>query len=224
MLTNQGKLNGGCILEGLYINHIIMTVGALIVVPAIFLIFAKKPSLIPTPVQNLFEMYIEFVDNMIKEQMGKEGRKFFPLIAGLGLFIFFGNLMGMIPGLESYTANMNTTLGLAILVFIIYNFVGIKKHGFGYIKHFMGPIPAAAPVFFIIEILSHISRPVTLALRLFANMTGGELMTVVLIFLVPLLVPLPIMLIHLIAVFLQTYVFMILTTVYIAGALVEEAH
>jgi len=224
VLTNQGKLNGGCILEGLYINHIIMTVGALIVVPAIFLIFAKKPSLIPTPVQNLFEMYIEFVDNMIKEQMGKEGRKFFPLIAGLGLFIFFGNLMGMIPGLESYTANMNTTLGLAILVFIIYNFVGIKKHGFGYIKHFMGPIPAAAPVFFIIEILSHISRPVTLALRLFANMTGGELMTVVLIFLVPLLVPLPIMLIHLIAVFLQTYVFMILTTVYIAGALVEEAH
>ena len=224
MLTNQGKLNGGCILEGLYINHIIMTVGALIVVPAIFLIFARKPSLIPTPVQNLFEMYIEFVDNMIKEQMGKEGRKFFPLIAGLGLFIFFGNLMGMIPGLESYTANMNTTLGLAILVFIIYNFVGIKKHGFGYIKHFMGPIPAAAPVFFIIEILSHISRPVTLALRLFANMTGGELMTVVLIFLVPLLVPLPIMLIHLIAVFLQTYVFMILTTVYIAGALVEEAH
>ncbi len=211
-------------MEGLYINHIIMAVGALIVVPLLFLIFAKKPSLIPTPLQNLFEMYIEFVDNMLKEQMGKEGRKYFSLVAGIGLFVFFGNLMGMIPGLESYTANINTTLGLALLVFLIYNFVGIKKHGFGYIKHFMGPIPAAAPVFFIIEILSHISRPVTLALRLFANMTGGELMTVVLIFLVPLLVPLPIMVIHLIAVFLQTYVFMILTTVYIAGALAEEAH
>ncbi len=211
-------------MEGLYLNHIVMAIAALIVVPILFKIFAKKPSLVPTPIQNLFEMYIEFTDNMIKEQMGKEGRKFFPLVAGIGLFVFVGNLMGMIPGLESYTANINTTLALALLVFVIYNYVGIKRHGIKYIKHFMGPIPAAAPVFFIIEVLSHLSRPVTLALRLFANMTGGELITIVLILLVPLLVPLPVMVIHLIAVFLQTYVFMILTTVYIAGALVEEAH
>ncbi|WP_338151274.1 F0F1 ATP synthase subunit A [Persephonella sp. IF05-L8] len=201
-----------------------MALLVLVVVPVIFMVFAKKPSLIPTPVQNLFEIYIEFVDNMLKEQMGKEGRKFFPLVAGLGLFIFFGNLLGMIPGLESYTANMNTTLGLALMVFFLYNFIGFKRHGIKYIKHFMGPIPVAAPIFFIIEVISHISRPITLALRLFANMTGGELITVVMILLIPLLVPLPIMVVHLIAVFLQTYVFMILTTVYIAGALVEEAH
>ena len=205
-------------------HHVWMAILALIVVPYLFKKFAKKPSLIPTPAQNLFEMYIEFTDNMLKEQMGKEGRKFFHLVAAIGLFVFIGNIMGMIPGLESYTANINTTLGLALLVFIIYNWVGIKKHGVKYIKHFMGPIPAAAPVFFIIEVLSHLSRPVTLALRLFANMTGGELITIVLILLVPFLVPLPVMVIHLIAVFLQTYVFMILTTVYIAGALVEEAH
>jgi F-type H+-transporting ATPase subunit a len=211
-------------LEGLYIHHILYAVIALVFVPLLFAVFAKKPSLIPTPVQNLFEMYIEFVDNMLKEQMGKEGRKFFPLVAGLGLFIFTGNLMGMIPGFESYTANINTTLALALMVFFLYNYLGFKKHGVSYIKHFMGPIPAAAPVFFIIEVISHLSRPVTLALRLFANMTGGELITVVLIMLIPLLVPLPIMVVHLIAVFLQTYVFMILTTVYIAGALVEEAH
>ncbi len=211
-------------MEGLYTHHIIMALLVLVVVPVIFMVFAKKPSLIPTPVQNLFEIYIEFVDNMLKEQMGKEGRKFFPLVAGLGLFIFFGNLLGMIPGLESYTANMNTTLGLALMVFFLYNFIGFKRHGIKYIKHFMGPIPVAAPIFFIIEVISHISRPITLALRLFANMTGGELITVVMILLIPLLVPLPIMVVHLIAVFLQTYVFMILTTVYIAGALVEEAH
>lgn len=211
-------------MEGLYIHHILYAVIALVFVPLLFAVFAKKPSLIPTPVQNLFEMYIEFVDNMLKEQMGKEGRKFFPLVAGLGLFIFTGNLMGMIPGFESYTANINTTLALALMVFFLYNYLGFKKHGVSYIKHFMGPIPAAAPVFFIIEVISHLSRPVTLALRLFANMTGGELITVVLIMLIPLLVPLPIMVVHLIAVFLQTYVFMILTTVYIAGALVEEAH
>jgi F-type H+-transporting ATPase subunit a len=211
-------------LEGLHIGHVIFAILALVVVPLMFMIFAKKPSLIPTPLQNIFELYIEFVDNMLKENMGDKGRKYFPLVAGLGLFIFFGNLMGMIPGLESYTANINTTLALALLVFVIYNWEGIKKHGIGYLKHFMGPIPAAAPIFFIIEIISHISRPITLALRLFANMTGGELITIVLIFLIPLLIPLPIMVVHLIAVFLQTYVFMILTTVYIAGAITEEAH
>ncbi|WP_457639516.1 F0F1 ATP synthase subunit A [Persephonella sp.] len=211
-------------MEELYTHHILMAVIALIFVPLLFLAFAKKPSLVPTPLQNLFEMYIEFVDNMLKEQMGKEGRKFFPLVGGLGLFIFFGNLMGMIPGFESYTANINTTLALALMVFFLYNYLGFKRHGVAYLKHFMGPIPAAAPIFFIIEVISHLSRPVTLALRLFANMTGGELITVVLIMLVPLLIPLPIMVVHLIAVFLQTYVFMILTTVYIAGALVEEAH
>ena len=209
---------------GLYINHVIYAIAILILVPAIFSVLAKKPSLIPTKLQNIFEIYIEFVDNMLKENMGEKGRKYFPLVAGLGLFIFFGNLLGMIPGLESYTANINTTLALALLVFIIYNIEGFRKHGFSYFKQFMGPIPAAAPVFFIIELISHISRPITLALRLFANMTGGELITIVLIMLIPLLIPLPIMVVHLIAVFLQTYVFMILTTVYIAGAISDEGH
>ncbi len=211
-------------MEGLYINHILFAIGVLIVIPALFSIVAKRPSLIPTPIQNIFEIYIEFVDNMLKENMGEKGRKYFALVAGLGLFIFFGNLLGMIPGFESYTANINTTLALALLVFVIYNIEGIKKHGASYIKQFMGPIPAAAPVFFIIEVISHISRPITLALRLFANMTGGELITIVLIMLIPLLIPLPIMVVHLIAVFLQTYVFMILTTVYIAGAISDEGH
>jgi len=213
-------------LEHTYINHIIFAVAVLVVIPVLFLLIAKRPSLIPTPIQNIFEIYIEFVDNMLKENMGERGRKYFPLVAGLGLFIFFGNILGMIPipGFESYTANINTTLGLALLVFIIYNIEGIREHGAKYIKQFMGPIPAAAPIFFIIEVISHISRPITLALRLFANMTGGELITVVLIMLIPFLIPLPIMVVHLIAVFLQTYVFMILTTVYIAGAISHEGH
>ncbi len=211
-------------MEGIYIKHVLFAIGVLIVIPALFSVIAKRPSLIPTPIQNIFEIYIEFVDNMLKENMGEKGRKYFALVAGLGLFIFFGNLLGMIPGFESYTANINTTLALALLVFVIYNIEGIKKHGASYIKQFMGPIPAAAPVFFIIEVISHISRPITLALRLFANMTGGELITIVLIMLIPLLIPLPIMVVHLIAVFLQTYVFMILTTVYIAGAISDEGH
>jgi F0F1-type ATP synthase, subunit a len=202
------------------------------VVPIIFTIFAKKPSLIPTPIQNVFEIYIEFIDNLIKENMGEKGRKYFPLIASIGLFVFFGNLIGMIPGLESPTANLNTTMALALLVFFIYNFEGIRENGIGYFKHFLGPVAKMtsifdiimALIFVIIELLSHLSRPVTLALRLFANMTGGELISIVLITLVPFLIPMPVMLIHLIAVFLQTYVFVVLTTVYIAGAITHAEH
>ncbi|MCW4572456.1 F0F1 ATP synthase subunit A [Venenivibrio stagnispumantis] len=205
-------------------THVIMALIIVIAVPILFSILAKRPGLVPTPVQNIFEIYIQFVDNMLKENMGEKGRKYFPLVAGIGLFVFFGNLIGMIPGFESPTANLNTTMALALLVFFYYNFEGIRENGLGYFKHFLGPIPAMAPVFIIIELLSHLSRPITLALRLFANMTGGELISVVLIMLVPLLVPLPGMLIHFIAVFLQTYVFMVLTTVYIAGAITHVEH
>jgi F-type H+-transporting ATPase subunit a len=205
-------------------QHVIMALIELIVVPIIFTIFAKKPSLIPTPIQNVFEIYIEFIDNLIKENMGEKGRKYFPLIASIGLFVFFGNLLGIIPGLESPTANLNTTMALALLVFFIYNFEGIRENGIGYFKHFLGPVPKMALIFVIIELLSHLSRPVTLALRLFANMTGGELISIVLITLVPFLIPMPVMLIHLIAVFLQTYVFVVLTTVYIAGAITHAEH
>lgn len=205
-------------------THVIMAILVVIFVPILFAILAKKPGMVPTPIQNIFEIYIQFIDNMIKENMGEKGRKYFPLIAGIGLFVFFGNLLGMIPGFESPTANLNTTMALALLVFFIYNFEGIRENGVSYFKHFLGPVPAMAPVFVIIELLSHLSRPVTLALRLFANMTGGELISVVLIMLVPLLIPMPVMLIHLIAVFLQTYVFVVLTTVYIAGAITHAEH
>jgi F-type H+-transporting ATPase subunit a len=213
-------------------QHVIMALIVLIVVPIIFTIFAKKPSLIPTPIQNVFEIYIEFIDNLIKENMGEKGRKYFPLIASIGLFVFFGNLLGIIPGLESPTANLNTTMALALLVFFIYNFEGIRENGIGYFKHFLGPVSKMdsifaiimALIFVIIELLSHLSRPITLALRLFANMTGGELISVVLITLVPFLIPMPVILIHLIAVFLQTYVFVVLTTVYIAGAIAHTEH
>ncbi|ACN98180.1 ATP synthase F0, A subunit [Sulfurihydrogenibium azorense Az-Fu1] len=205
-------------------THVVMAVIVVIAVPILFSILAKKPSLIPTPVQNIFEIYIQFIDNLIKENMGEKGTKYFTLIAAIGLFVFFGNLLGMIPGFESPTANLNTTMALALMVFFIYNFEGIREQGLSYFKHFLGPVPAMAPVFVIIELLSHLSRPVTLALRLFANMTGGELVSVVLIMLVPFLVPMPVILIHLIAVFLQTYVFVVLTTVYIAGAITHAEH
>lgn len=194
----------------------------------------KEPKAIPQNAgQVLLEGYLNFVRQLLVENIGKEGLKYVPLVAALGLFIFFGNLFTLIPGFDSPTANLNTTLALGLIVFFYYNWEGIRKHGVNYIKHFLGPIPWMAPFFFVIEVISHIARPITLALRLFANMRGGSLILLVITSLVlanwlltvvspPLLWFL--ILIKILAVFIQTFVFMILTVIYLAGAVAEEAH
>ncbi|RTZ60462.1 MAG: ATP synthase F0 subunit A [Gammaproteobacteria bacterium] len=194
----------------------------------------KEPKAIPqTAGQVLLEGYLNFVRQLLVENIGKEGLKYVPLVASLGLFIFFGNLFTLIPGFDSPTANLNTTLALGLIVFFYYNWEGIRKHGVGYIKHFLGPIPWLAPLFFVIEVISHIARPITLALRLFANMRGGSLILLVITslllsnWLTTVISP-PILwfliLIKILAVFIQTFVFMILTVIYLAGAVAEEAH
>jgi len=192
-----------------------------------------KPSLKPTKYQALLEGYLRFVRNMLIENIGDKGLKYTPLIATIGLFVFFGNLLGMVPGFEAPTANINTNLAIALLVFFYYHYEGIKENGFAYFKHFMGPIPLMAPFFFIVEVISHIARPITLSLRLFANMKAGALLLITLISLViknPFtLVVSPVVLIFVIAIkflaiFIQTYIFMILSVVYLAGAVAHEEH
>ncbi len=194
---------------------------------------AGKPSLKPTKFQAFWEGYVRFVRNMLLENIGHEGLRYVPLIASIGLFVFFSNLLGMVPGLSAPTANVNTNLALALIVFLIYNIEGFRLHGTGYLKHFMGPNPYLAPVFFLIEVVSHLARPITLTLRLFANMKGGSLLLLVLVGLVVqnsfAMALSPIFLIFIIAikflaVFIQTYIFMILSTIYLAGAVVHEEH
>ena len=194
----------------------------------------KEPKTVPqTTGQILLEAYLGFVRQLLLENIGKEGLKYVPLVAALGIFIFFGNLFTLIPGFDSPTANLNTTLALGLIVFLYYNWEGIRKHGVNYIKHFLGPIPWLAPFFFVIEIISHIARPITLALRLFANMRGGMLILAVVTALlisnfITLVISPPILwfliLIKILAIFIQTFVFMILTVIYLAGAVAEEAH
>ena len=170
---------------------------------------------------------------MLLENIGHEGLRYVPLIASIGLFVFFSNLLGMVPGLETPTANVNTNLAMALVVFLLYNIEGFRLHGIGYLKHFMGPNPYLAPVFFVIEIISHLARPITLTLRLFANMKGGALLLVVLVGLVvqnPFTMAVsPVFLLFIIAikflaVFIQSYIFMILSVVYLAGAVAHEEH
>lgn len=199
----------------------------------LLILLGGKPSLKPTKYQALLELYLRFVRNMLHENIGEKGYKYAPLIATIGLFVFFGNILGMIPGFEAPTANINTNLALALLVFFYYHFEGFRENGIGYLKHFMGPIPLMAPFFFIVEIISHLARPITLSLRLFANMKAGGLLLLTLVGLSlknPFtLVASPVVLIFVIAIkflaiFIQTYIFMILSVVYLAGAIAHEEH
>lgn len=178
---------------------------------------------IPGAMQNFMETVILGIENMIVDTMGEHGRPFFPLIATLAIFVLVSNLIGLIPGFFPPTANINTTAACAIIVFVSTHVVGIKHHGIGYIKHFLGPIWWLAPMIFFIEIIGHLSRPVSLTLRLFGNMNGHELVLMVFFALAPFFVPLPMMLMGVLVSFIQAFVFMLLAMIYIQGSL-DHAH
>lgn len=201
------------------------------VVIAILLVVAKLASssikAIPTGMQNFMEVVVDGIENMINETMGEEGKHYFPLIATLALFILVSNLVGLIPGFFPPTANLNTTAACALVVFSATHIVGIKEHGFHYVKHFMGPIAWLAPLIFFIEIIGHVSRLLSLSLRLFGNMQGHELVLMIFFTLgakyyMP-VAPLPMMIMGILVSFIQAYVFMLLSMIYISGA-IEEAH
>ncbi|WP_298438272.1 F0F1 ATP synthase subunit A [Geobacter sp.] len=187
------------------------------------LLATKSLSAVPTGIQNFMEVVVGGVENMVEETMGEKGRPYFPLIATLALFILVSNLTGLIPGFFPPTANLNTTAACAVIVFLSTHVVGVKKHGFHYLKHFMGPIWWLAPLMFFIEVIGHLSRPLSLSLRLFGNMNGHELVLMIFFALAPFLVPLPMMLMGVLVSFIQAFVFMLLAMIYIQGSL-EEAH
>jgi F-type H+-transporting ATPase subunit a len=183
----------------------------------------RRLNILPGRFQNFMEVIIDAFDNLVTETMGPEGRKFFPLIATLGLYILTSNLLGLIPGFESPTANLNTTVSMAIVVFAMTHIVGIRIHGFKYVKQFLGPIWWLTPLMLPIEIVSHLARPLSLSVRLFGNIMGEDKVLAVVVLLVPLLVPLPVFALMIFTSFIQTIVFMLLTMMYIGGAM-AEAH
>lgn len=178
---------------------------------------------VPTGLQNFMEVVVTGIENLIVETMGPKGLAYFPLIASFALFILVSNLVALVPGFYPPTANLNTNLALALTVFAMTHIVGFKEHGIAYVKHFMGPVLALAPLIFIIEIIGHIARPISLTLRLFGNMYGHEIVLMIFLALVPLLLPVPMMVMGVLVAFIQTFVFTLLAMIYIAGAL-EEAH
>ncbi|GMR04863.1 MAG: F0F1 ATP synthase subunit A [Thermodesulfobacteriota bacterium] len=188
-------------------------------------LFTRNLKIVPGKLQSIVEVIILVFVDLVEETMGPRGKSYLPFILTLTFYIFFANVMGLIPGLIPPTATLSSTVGLAITVFFLTHIIGIKMHGVKYIKHFVGPFWALAILMIPIELIGHIARPVSLSLRLFGNMMGHEQIVGVLGLLLPYSLPLFAMstLLGLIVVFIQTFVFVLLSMMYLAGA-IEESH
>ncbi|MBW1781099.1 MAG: F0F1 ATP synthase subunit A [Deltaproteobacteria bacterium] len=205
-------------------SHVTYTWLVMLILIASAFFLARKIKLVPQGGQNFFEVVIEGLENFMVEITGPEGRFFFPYIATIFLFILVSNLIGLIPGCFSPTANLNTTLSMALCTFILTHAIGIKFHGAKYIKHFLGPVWWLAPLMFPIELIGHFARIMSLSVRLFGNIFGKEMVLAILFGLAGLyLAPLPILFLGILVCFIQALVFMLLSVMYFVGAM-EHAH
>jgi len=184
----------------------------------------KSVSMVPETAQNVFEVLISGLEEFVVSITGEEGRKSYPLLVTLFLFILVANLIGLFPAMYPPTASVNTTLALALIAVGWSHVVGITNHGFKYIKHFLGPVPLLIPLFLPIELIAHTARVLSLTYRLFGNIMGKELVIIILLTLAgAFFAPLPVMALGVFVSLVQALVFFLLATMYIAGA-IEEAH
>jgi F-type H+-transporting ATPase subunit a len=176
--------------------------------------------------RNLFEMLTDAVYGVAEPVMGPENaRRFLPLIGTLAIFIFFSNILALIPGFAPPTATLKTNLALALTVFVMTHVYGIMANGLGYFKQFLGHAPwYMAPLMIPIEIVSHIARPVSLSMRLLGNMFADHTVVGVFFMLVPLIVPVPFLILGVLVAIVQTLVFCLLAMVYINGAVAHDDH
>src|SRR5258705_2871588 len=162
-------------------DHVTYTWLVMVILAALTFVASRNLQLVPRGLQNFLEVVLEQFQQMIDDVMGHEGRRYLPLIATLGLFILTSNLMGLVPGLTGVTSNLNTNGACALVVFLAYHWIGARKQGLiPYLKHLAGPVPVALkPLMFVIEIISHLARPLSLTLRLFGNIVGGHILLAV---------------------------------------------
>jgi F-type H+-transporting ATPase subunit a len=204
-------------------NHIAMQVMVALLLMVFFAMVRTRLSVDnPGRAQHLAEFIHDFVKNLAQELIGHGYEPFLPFLATLGLFILTCNLIGLVPSLESPTANPSVPLGCAVMAFCYYNFHGIRHHGFHYVKQFLGPVMFLSPLVLVIEIISHLARMLSLTVRLFANIFAGDMLTLAIFSLVPIGVPIVFQGLHLMVSLIQTYIFVLLTTVYLSGAVSEE--
>ncbi len=198
----------------------VLVVGFLILV---FVLVRSRLSVSnPGGLQHVFEGAHNFIQGQSHEIIGPHSEGFTAFLMTLALFILLSNLLGLVPGFESPTATPYVPLGCAIVAFFYYNIQGFKKSGIGYLKHFMGPMWWLAIIMVPIEIISHMARVLSLTVRLYANMFAGDMVTLVFFSLVPIGIPVLFLALHVGVSLLQTYIFVLLTMVYLAGAVAEE--
>ncbi len=186
--------------------------------------------------RNVAEVLIDAIASLARDIMGEEWRRYFPLVGTIFVFILVSNLMGMVPGLGGATSDVNTTTAWAIISFVVYNYVGIRKHGFWYINQFVGPscfsvnlfgrkihVRPLSPLFLPLELFLHAARILTLSVRLLANMFADHTVVAVWITLVPIAIPAAFMGLGMLVAVLQAFVFSLLTMIYI-GLAMEEPH
>jgi F-type H+-transporting ATPase subunit a len=187
-----------------------------------------KDSVVPDDTlttRTFFEAFVGYFYDMAKDVMGpKSAKRYFHVIGGSALFIFFSNSVALLPGMNPPTSNLNVTFGCALFVFLAFNYYGFKENGWGYLKHFAGPKWYLAPLIFLIEVISTIIRPITLSVRLFINMAVDHLVVSIFFGMVALLVPLPAMFLGIIVILVQTLVFCLLTSIYIGLATEHAEH
>jgi F-type H+-transporting ATPase subunit a len=166
--------------------------------------------------RGLIELATEFIGGLVDMVIGHHGRPYIPMFASIFVFVLVNNFVGLIPGMTPSTENLNTTLAIGVFMFLSYNYFGLKENGWAYLKHFMGPVLALAPLMIIIEIISHLVRPASLGLRL-ANVMGGDHKVVgIFLDLVPIVVPIPFYMMGMFVCFVQAFVFTLLSMVYVA--------
>ncbi len=202
---------------------------AMIILITVALIVRASIKLVPTGLQNFVEAIVDALYRLCEENIGHHwSRALFPWIGTLFIYILLCNFMGLIPGFESPSSNINMTASMAVPIFFLTHIYGIRVHGIGYAKHFLGPIRSvfAIPLMilmFFVEFIGHIVRPITLSVRLFGNMMAKHILLGVLYMLSPWVLPALILALGTLVSLIQAFVFTLLATLYLAGA-VEEAH
>jgi F-type H+-transporting ATPase subunit a len=208
-------------------DYLVMSILIVLAVTVLSLIVRSRLSVDrPGKLQILMEDAVNAVGGLLDEWIGEGGRRYLPLVATLGIFILLGNYAGLVPGLMAPTSNINVTLGCALTIWVYYHIQGIREQGaWPYFKHFAAPPGAPifiAPIMLPIELISHLSRVMSLSLRLFGNIFGEELVILILFSIIPFLVPLPMMLLGLVTGGLQAFIFVLLSVIYLSGAVAVE--
>jgi F-type H+-transporting ATPase subunit a len=207
-------------------DHVIMALLVLVISAILFPLATRRLRRDdPGPFQQTLEATVAALKDLLRDIIGHDGDRYLYIIGAFTVFIFLANIFGLFFFLQPPTSNTNTTFALSISAFLYYNFEGIRRQGLGhYIKHFMGPVWWLAPLMFPIELIGNFARILSLGVRLFGNIFGEHTATGIFMGLIPFVVPWPMMGLGIFGAFLQTFVFIMLTMVYISGAIAAEEH